>query len=187
MASWHWLDYVIAGIIAISVLTGLVRGFVKELIALCVWIVAGWLSFVYAKPVAQWLGTYIQDQSARVVLAYVVIIVGTLIVGGVVNTVFSFIVNRSGLSGTDRLLGLGFGFARGVLVVALIMVVIKISSMPEEEYQEKSLMYAKFNPLVNWMYHYAPDIIKHVEKLEHHAQPELQHEADMEVRDLESL
>jgi len=183
MAAWHWIDYVIIGVIAVSVVTGLIRGFIKELISLCVWIIAGWLAFVYAKPVAQWLGTYVQDKSAQVVLAYILIIVGTLVVGGVINALLSFIMHRSGLSGTDRLLGVGFGFIRGVFVVGLIMVVIKLSGMPEEDYKEKSLLYSQFNPLVNWMYQYAPDLIKHVETLEHGAQPE----QEMSAKAVESL
>ncbi|HVT62855.1 MAG TPA: CvpA family protein [Legionellaceae bacterium] len=185
--AWHWMDYVIVGIIAISVLTGLIRGFVKEIIALSVWIVAVWLSFVYAKPLAHWLNTYIQDKSAQVVLAYVLIIVGTLIVGGILNTIISFMMHRSGLSGTDRLLGLGFGFLRGIFVVGLIMIVIKISAMPEEDYQKKSLLYAHFNPLVNWLYQYTPDVIKRVETIEHHAMPTSHDHADIEVKDLQSL
>lgn len=187
MTAWHWFDYVIVGVIALSVLTGLFRGFVKELIALCVWIVAGWLSFVYAKPVATWLSTYIQDKSARVILAYVLIIVGTLIAGAIFNTVLSFIMHRSGLSGTDRLLGVGFGLVRGVFVVSLLMVVIKMTGMPEDEYRQKSQLYDKFNPLVNWLYQYTPDIIKRVEGFDHSSSADLESTLDITVKDYKSL
>lgn len=164
----HWIDYIIIGVLALSAVTGLVRGFLKEVIALSVWIIAGWLAFVYAKPVSTWLGAYIHDKSAQVVLAYVVIIVGTILIGGIVNTVLSFMMRHSGLSGTDRLLGVGFGCLRGIFVIALVMVVVRLSALPEEDYRKKSCLYAYFTPAVNWLYRYVPDLIKHVEDMEHH-------------------
>lgn len=188
MASWHWVDYAIVAVIALSVLTGLIRGFVKELIALSVWIIAGWLSFMYAKPVSLWLATYIQDTSVRVVVSYVLIIVGTLLAGGLVTSMISFIMHRTGLSGTDRLLGLGFGLVRGVFVVSLLMVVVKLTGMPEDEYRQKSKLYAHFSPVVSWMYQYAPDMMKRVEKLEQKTlSSELEQHMDMEVKDFASL
>jgi membrane protein required for colicin V production len=183
----HWIDYAIIGIIALSAITGLIRGFIKEVVALGVWVLAGWMAFVYAKPVATWLGTYVQDKSARVILAYVVIIVGTLIIGGLLNTMLSFIMHHSGLTGTDRLLGLGFGAARGIFIVALIMVVIRLSAFPEEEYRKQAQFYAYFNPLVNWMYQYTPDLLKRAEDFEHHVQPKQEQHASIVVRDIQTL
>lgn len=184
MTSWYWLDFVIMGVIVLSVFTGLIRGFVKELMALGVWVIAVWLSIIYAKPVAAWLGAYIQDKSARVILAYVLIVLGTLLAGGIINSVLAFVMHRSGLSGTDRILGACFGFIRGVFLVALIMVMVRLSAFPEEEYVKKSLLYAKFTPIVNWMYQYTPDLIQRVENFEHKAGKE---HAALEARDFQSL
>mgnify|MGYP006371064045 FL=1 len=47
MLAFHWVDYVIIAIIGLSVITGLFRGFVKELIALTVWVLAIWLALNY--------------------------------------------------------------------------------------------------------------------------------------------
>lgn len=185
MTSWYWLDLVIIGVIALSILTGLIRGFVKELIALGVWVIAVWLSFVYAKPVSEWLGAYIQDKSARVVLAYILIILGTLLAGGIINSVLSFIMHRSGLSGTDRLLGACFGLIRGVFLVSLVMVMVRLSAFPEDEYAKKSVLYAKFTPMVDWMYQYTPDLIHRVEHFDH--QSGKQEHAELMVRDFQSL
>ena len=188
ISALHWIDYAIIAILAVSALTGLVRGFIKEIVALSVWVAAGWLAFVYAKPVSGWLGAYIHDKSAQVVLAYIVIIVGTLIIGGILNTILSFMMHHSGLSGTDRLLGLGFGAVRGVFVVALIMVVVRISALPEDEYRKQSQLYDYFTPVVNWMYRYTPDLIKRVEDLDHHnSSPKKPKHVTVTVRDFETL
>lgn len=183
----HWVDYAIIGVIALSAITGLIRGFIKEIVALGVWVIAGWMAFVYAKPVANWLGTYVQDKSARVILAYVVIIVGTIIIGGLLNTMLSFIMHHSGLTGTDRLLGIGFGAVRGIFVVALVMVVIRLSAFPEEDYRKHSILYNYFTPIVDKLYQYAPNLLKRVEDIEHKTQPNYQKRPEITVKDFQSL
>lgn len=184
----HWIDYVIIGVIVLSALTGFVRGFIKEIIALGVWVAAVWVAFMYAKPVAVWLGAYIQDRSIQVILAYVVLIIGTIVVGGLLNAMLSFILHHSGLSGTDRLLGVAFGAVRGIFVIALIMVVVKLSAFPEDEYRKKSCLYSYFDPLVNWMYQYTPNLLKRADELEQHSKPSANKQrADLMIKAIESL
>lgn len=159
---WHVIDFIIIGIIGLSVVTGLFRGFVKELIALGVWIIAIWVAFTYSTEVAQWLNPYIHDKTARAVVAFVGILLVIIIVGGLFNAILSFILRRSGLSGTDRLLGMGFGFVRGVFIVALLMLVVEIAAVPHKAYTDQSRLYSKFTPLVNWLSGFMPKFIKHV-------------------------
>ncbi|HAT8178773.1 TPA: CvpA family protein [Legionella pneumophila] len=162
----QWVDIAIVAIIALSVLTGLFRGFVKELVALCVWILAIWLGFNYSQSLDPWLSSYIQEQSVRTAIGFIIILFATLFVGGVVNAILSFILKRAGLSGTDRTLGMGFGFLRGVFIVALIMVAVKMTSLPYEEYSQKSKLYARFDPVVALLYSHLPEFIKQVKTVD---------------------
>lgn len=164
--SWQLIDLIIITIIGLSVLTGLMRGFVKELIALCVWILAIWLAFTYSKEVSSWLQAYIQDLTARTVVAFVGILLVTIIVGGICNAVFSFILRRSGLSGTDRLLGMGFGFIRGIFIVTLLLLVFNMASIPYQSYAKDSRLISRFNPLVDWLSGFMPSFIKKVKVLD---------------------
>lgn len=166
MGTWHWVDYVIIGLVGLSVITGLFRGFVKELVALSVWIAAIWLALHFSQTVSMWLEAYIADKTIRIVAAFVAILVVTVILGGLLNTLLSFILQRSGLSGTDRILGMGFGLVRGVFIVALLMLVVKMTSFPYQDYQRQSLLYAQFNPLVDWLYGFTPDFIKQMKVFE---------------------
>lgn len=161
MMHWHWIDWFIVSVIGISVLTGLFRGFVKECIALAVWILALWLSFRYIQVLDPWLQSYITDRTARSITSFAIIFLGILLAGAVINAILSFILKRSGLSGTDRLLGMGFGFIRGVLIVALMMLAVKMTSIPYQEYSKQSALFAKFDPLVTWLGYYTPDVIQH--------------------------
>ncbi|MCX7116577.1 MAG: CvpA family protein [Legionellales bacterium] len=160
--AWHWIDYIIIAVIALSVLTGLFRGFIKELIALCIWILAIWLAMTYSTTVDFWLQSYIQDKTVRVIVSFVSILLATILVGGLFNALLSFILRRSGLSGTDRLLGMGFGFVRGVFIVALLMLVINMTTLADKKYTSQSVLYSRFEPLVNWLGGYMPLLIKHL-------------------------
>ena len=156
----QWLDIGIIAIIGLSLLTGLFRGFVKELVALCVWILAIWLAFNYSPSLDPWLIQYIKEQSARTAIAFIIILFATLLVGGVINALLSFILKRAGLSGTDKTLGMVFGFTRGVFIVALIMVAVKMTSLPYQEYSNESLLYARFEPVVDLLYANMPEFVK---------------------------
>lgn len=162
----QWVDIAIIAIIGLSVLTGLFRGFVKELVALCVWVIAIWLGMHYSQSLDPWLQSYIQEQSARTAVAFVIILFGTLFVGGVINAILSFILKRAGLSGTDRTLGMGFGFIRGVFIVALLMVAIKMTSLPYQKYSQDSRLYARFDPVVNLLYEHLPEFIKQIKAVD---------------------
>lgn len=162
----QWVDLAIITVIGLSVLTGLFRGFVKELVALCVWVLAIWLGFNYSQNLDPWLKSYIQEQSARTAVAFVIIMFATLFSGGVVNAILSFILKRAGLSGTDRTLGMGFGFIRGVFIVALLMVAVKMTSLPYQTYSQGSQLYARFEPLVSWLTSRMPDFISQVKAVD---------------------
>lgn len=162
----HWIDLAIVGIIALSVLTGLFRGLIKEVIALCIWILAIWLAFNYSPVLDPWMQKYIQDKTVRTVTSFILIMLATLIVGGIANALLGFILKRSGLSGTDRILGMGFGFVRGVFIVALILTVIKMTSLPYQVYAQESTLYAKFDPLVSWLDASMPDFLTKVKSID---------------------
>lgn len=162
----HWVDIAIIAIIGLSVLTGLFRGFVKELIALCAWVLAIGLGFKYSQSLEPWLTKYIQDQSVRYAVGFIVIMFATLFAGGVVNAILSFILKRAGLNGTDRTLGMGFGFVRGVFIVALLMVAVKMTSLPYQQYEQESKLYAHFDPVVTVIYDHLPEVIKQIKTVD---------------------
>lgn len=162
----QWIDLAIITVVGLSVLTGLFRGFVKELVALCVWFLAIWLGYHYSGSLDPWLQNYIQEQSARSAVAFLIILFATLLVGGIINAALSFILKRAGLSGTDRTLGMVFGFCRGVFIVALLMVAVKMTSLPYEKYSKESQFYARFDPLVAWISAHMPEFVKQVKTVD---------------------
>jgi membrane protein required for colicin V production len=164
--TWDWVDLAIIGVIALSVITGLIRGFVKELVALCVWVIAIWVAFRYSQTIDPWLQKYIQDKTIRTIAAFILVLIATLIVGAIVNAILGYVLKRTGLSGTDRLLGMGFGFVRGVFIVALILAVVKLTALPYQQYASQSQLYSKFDPVVDWICGFMPDFIKKAKEID---------------------
>lgn len=159
------VDGVILVILMLSILTGMFRGFLKEFIALFVWIAAIWLGFKYADYVGGFLVSYIHEDMARHAVGFIIILLAVIISGSIINVILGFILKRTGLSGTDRLLGIIFGFVRGVFIVSLIILAVRVTNLlPVEEYVNKSILYSKFTPVVNWMYNISPSFVKDVNK-----------------------
>ena len=114
------IDYIIIGIIAFSILVSLLRGFVREVLSLGSWVVA----FIVASQFYPYLAAYltqIESMYIRNGTAIGILFVLTLIVGAIVNYVISQLVDKTGLSGTDRVLGAIFGLVRGALIVAALL------------------------------------------------------------------
>lgn len=162
----NWVDLVIVAIIGLSMITGFIRGFIKELIALSVWLLAIWVAYHYAPMLEPSLQKYIQDKTARTIVAFVLLLLGILIAGGILNAFLSFILRGSGLSGVDRLLGMVFGFVRGVFIIALLIVIIKMTSMSSEQYFRDSQLYTRFTPVVNWLFGWVPQLISRAKALD---------------------
>jgi membrane protein required for colicin V production len=107
-----WIDYAILAIIGISTLVSLVRGFTKEAVSLVIWIGAFFIASTFYANLANLL-TNISDQFLRNAAAISILFITTLVLGALLNYLIGQLVNKTGLSGTDRVLGLVFGRFEG--------------------------------------------------------------------------
>lgn len=136
------VDWIILGILAISMLISFRRGFIKEAISLVTWITAVIVSRLFGSEFAVLLEPYIEVASMRQGAAYLVLFIGTLIAGGIVSFIVGEFVKMTGLTGTDRFFGMFFGLARGGIVV-LVAVALMHYVLPVEEdpwYQQSKLI-----------------------------------------------
>ena len=135
---------------ALSMFTGFMRGFWKEVIALAAWVIAIWLAFSYTPVVAVWLAPYIHEQPLRFGLAFLGIILAVLLAGSATNATVGFILRHAGLRGADRVLGMGFGFIRGALIISLLLTLAVVAKVDLKPYQVSSRFYPYFVPAVKW-------------------------------------
>ncbi|MGB1402540.1 MAG: CvpA family protein [Porticoccaceae bacterium] len=125
-------DIAIVTIVAISGLISLIRGFVKEAMSLVIWVAAFAVAMTFKEMVADMLVNVIALTSMRQLAAWAGLFVGTLLVGAMVNFLLGKLVSSTGLSGTDRTLGLVFGVFRGLLVVLAIVIILP-KAVPVEQ------------------------------------------------------
>nr|WP_086940727.1 CvpA family protein [Thaumasiovibrio occultus] len=149
-----WIDIVILGIIAFSALVSLIRGFVKEALSLVIWFGAFFVSSQFYAQLSVYF-TRIDDATIRNAAAAAALFVATLIVGAVVNYVIGQLVQKTGLSGTDRVLGIAFGALRGVLIMAAILFFADaFTGLNNSDWWQQSELIPHFQVIIKWFYSY---------------------------------
>src|SRR5690606_22163984 len=144
----NWADYLILAIIAISALISLVRGFVREVISIVTWIAAFWLAIVFARPFAGVLARYIDSPLLQLITAFALIFVATLLAGAIIGYLAGQLVGKTGLTGTDRAVGMLFGAGRGLILVALLILALGLTRLPQEQWWRQSLVIGQLQPWV---------------------------------------
>lgn len=147
----NWLDYVIIGVIALSVIISVFRGFVREALSLLVWAVAVWIGWAFFRDLAEHLTPWIELPSLRLAAAMAILIVLVLIIGGLVTYLIGEIIERTGLSGTDRMLGMAFGAARGVLLVAVLVLLAGLTPLPQDPWWQGAALIGYFEEMAIWL------------------------------------
>jgi len=177
----EYVDYVVIGIIAVSILVGTLRGFIKEAFSLAVWAAAFFVAFQYSGALAQLLEEHIELPSARTSLAFAGLFLSVLLVGGLITFLIGMLVEKTGLSGTDRLLGGIFGSVRGFVLVLVLMLVAALTPVPQDSWWQQSRTIQSFIPLAEWSSQFLPDyILEHMELTPEEAEEEEEAGAEAE-------
>jgi membrane protein required for colicin V production len=145
-----WVDWAIIAIIVISCLISLKRGFVKEALSLVTWIIAGVVAWMFGGALAQHLTDFIEMPSARIIAGCAILFVATLLVGALVNFLISELVRVTGLSGTDRFLGMVFGGARGALLVVVLTGLLSLAPVQQDPWWQQSSLIPHFLIVADW-------------------------------------
>ena len=147
----NWADWAVAAIIGISSLISIKRGFVKEAISLAIWALAFFVAVAFDDRLAVLLQDFVDSASLRFVLAFAALFVATFVVGSMVNYLLGELVRMTGLSGADRLFGMAFGLARGVIIVMALLILVPMAfPVNEDIWWQQSQLIPPFLLLEQW-------------------------------------
>jgi membrane protein required for colicin V production len=148
LSTMTWVDYVALAVMLASVVFGLMRGSVKELISLASWAVA-FLLARYASPVVvPWLAHVISNETGRWVTVYVALFVIGLILMALLGHALTSLMAKAGLGPLNHLLGGLFGALRGYLILLVLAMLAGLSAIPKQEAWKK----AYSTPALLWGY-----------------------------------
>lgn len=162
MLHFNMFDYIILGIVGLSTLVGIFRGFIRESISLLTWVFAFIAALKFSEDASSVFARLIANQNIRYAVTFITIFIIVLIVGVIVNKLVSNLLDAAGFGFFDHLLGLLFGAARGIVLVTIIVFAIKASANEDLNWYKQSQIAPKFAPLVNYAETYLPTEIKKV-------------------------
>lgn len=142
-------DYVVIAVVVLSAIVGAVRGLVREAVALCAWVVALFVAWHFSDLIAPHLGGLLAASEVRPWAARVIIVALILLIGAGIGALLGHYVRVSIFSGMDRLLGFIFGAARGVVLIAVFVMLGQLLKLDGELWWRHSVLLPYGNSVAN--------------------------------------
>lgn len=145
------LDLLIGGVVLISLIVGIFRGFIREVLSLISWGLALWVGWRFFKPAATYLENMVSSEPVRQIAAFVFIFISVLILLTVASHFLAKLFKVSGIAFIDRLFGALFGFGRGVLIMAIIVLLGGATALPKEPWWHDSVLTPMLTPVTDFL------------------------------------
>jgi membrane protein required for colicin V production len=165
MSGFNWVDYIFLIIFFISLLMGLSRGLIKEVLSLLTWIVSIIVASMFTHRLATWFTGTPQVQSAinntsntlgmnsaqpismvSLAASFIILFIGSMIVCSIIASILSQVGNMPGISILNRLAGTVFGVARGFLINIIVVFLVELSPLSQEPSWTQSQLLPLFKP-----------------------------------------
>jgi membrane protein required for colicin V production len=144
-------DVLILVVLLGSTLIGLLRGFVREGVSLVFWVAAIWAAWKFGPLVVPHLGGLLADPSVAPWVGRLVVLVLVLLIGWVIGMLLSYMTSSVGLGPLDRVIGLLFGIARGVVLVGLMVIGAELLHLNHEEWWHRSKLVPYGETAGDWL------------------------------------
>ncbi len=152
----NFIDYTIITIVLLSTLISLFRGLVRELFSLTIWFLGFWIALKFCYQFADFFASSIASVALRHIISFTAIFIMVLILGSIFNKLFSLLVDKTGFSSTDRILGMIFGAVRGIFLVSILLLAVSLTSFVEDNWWQSSLLVPHFEIILKWLGKFIP-------------------------------
>jgi len=156
-------DYAVLTIIGLSIIFSVMRGMVREVLAILGWVAAFYVGRTYTGQLLPMMPADIPSESLRVLAAFLVLFLATLLLTSLLAIAISAIFKKIGLGWLNRLLGAVFGVFRGLLIVCVVVFLAGLTDLPKDSRWKNAMFSAPIEALVVSMLPWIPEnIAKHV-------------------------
>ena len=141
----------------------MMRGAVREVLAIMGWIAAIIAAKTYATDLVPLLPADIPTESLKILAAYVIVFFGVLVIASLLTIALSSLIKKIGLNWFNRFLGGFFGFARGLIIVCVLVFLAGLTSLPKDARWTNAMFSSPLEALVKTLLPWLPPTIaKHV-------------------------
>jgi len=158
----NWFDFVIMAIIVLSITISFFRGFLKESISLITWVMAVVVALKFASRVTDLMQSLIHSEILRYLVAFLALFTLVFILGVIINLIVHRLIDVVGLTIVDRVLGIVFGSARGLIAVAVILMFLSVTPMEDTKWLATSQLAPEFTSMVTWLDGFMPEQLQQV-------------------------
>jgi len=113
------LDFIVLGVMLISGLLAMIRGFMREILSIAAWGAAALVTLYSFQKLLPTAKTYFNNDLVATAVVIAGVFIGTLIVVSIITVRISDMILDSRIGALDRTLGFLFGLARGLLIVVV--------------------------------------------------------------------
>lgn len=146
--SFNWVDYCFIAVIILSLLLGLKRGFIREVVSLIIWILALILPIAFSAQAAPLFSGFSDSKHVQIGISFVAIFLIVFIIGLIVNFIMRQVVSKAGMSGVDRFAGIIFGLFRGLVLLSVFVAFMNLTVLSKKDSYHQSVLVGKFDILI---------------------------------------
>ena len=152
-------DYTVLLIIGISIVVSMMRGAVREVLALAGWLAAIYVAKTYATQLIPLLPADIPTESLKILAAHIIVFFGVLLVASLLTIALSSLIKKIGLNWLNRGVGAVFGFARGLLIVCVLVFLAGLTSLPKDARWTNAMFSSPLEALVKTTLPFVPKVV----------------------------
>jgi membrane protein required for colicin V production len=154
----NFVDYIILGLLGVSIFLGFIHGFIRSILSVCVWIAAFFISAFYGPHLATTFSLVTNNPEWQLWLSYGTVFIAAIIIGFVVKLILNLILTGGNTGILNRFFGALFGSMRGALIVALFIWFAILAGMNQTPAFENSRLIPVFTDLVTLLESWFPQI-----------------------------
>lgn len=133
-------DYWVVAIVLLAAIVGLMRGFLREAVAVVSWLLALFVAWHFAASLAPHLGGLLADPQVRPWAARAVLFLGMLFIGSIAGVFIGHFMHLKMFIGTDRFLGFTFGVLHAGIVLGVLVIICQLLRVDEDRWWRESVL-----------------------------------------------